>query len=80
MDANSQQQNAQDGVLSALNAAIESLNRAKEASCVRSVKAVFGSVSALLTVIRVSFLPTHLCRLLANMNRIRWPKEQILSS
>ena len=42
--------------LSLLNAAIEAMNLAKEISSVTPAKAVFGSVSALLTMIRVRFL------------------------
>ena len=44
-------------VISSLNVAIEAMNLAKEVSSVTPAKAVFGSVSALLTMIRVhSFL------------------------
>ena len=39
-----------------LNAAIEALNLAKEISSVTPAKAVFGSVSVLLVMIRVRFL------------------------
>lgn len=37
-----------------LNAAIETLNLAKEVSSITPAKAVFGSVSAILVMIRVS--------------------------
>ena len=53
MNVNSQQQGPRDGALSALNVAIEAANLAKEASSVTPAKAVFGSVSILLTMIRV---------------------------
>ena len=46
----------QGGVLSSLNMAIDGLNLAKEVASVTPAKAVFGSVSILLTMIRVSFL------------------------
>jgi len=46
-----------DGVLSTLNVAIEAMNIAKDASSMTPAKAVFGSVSVLLTMIRVWFLP-----------------------
>ena len=44
-----------------LNVAIETLNLAKEISSVTPAKAVFGSVSVLLTMIRVRFLPVIRC-------------------
>jgi len=50
-------ENRRDGVLSTLNVAIEAMNLAKEISSVTPAKAVFGSVSVLLTMIRVRFLP-----------------------
>ena len=53
MDANSHQPKRRDGTLSALNTAIEAMNLAKEVSGVTPAKAVFGSVSVLLTMIRV---------------------------
>jgi len=56
MDAESQRARGRDGALSLLNAAIEALNLAKEISGVTPAKAAFGSVSVLLTMIRVHFL------------------------
>lgn len=44
------------GVTSALNAAIEALNLAKEVASITPAKAVFGSVSVTLVMIRVSSL------------------------
>ena len=55
MATNSQRPKGQDGVLSLLNVAIEGLNLAKEISSITPAKAVFGTVSVLLTAIRVSF-------------------------
>ena len=52
-----QQPKGQDGVLSALNMAIDGLNFAKELADITPAKAAFGSVAILLTMIRVSFLP-----------------------
>ena len=56
-----------DGALSTLNVTIEVLNLAKEMSSITPAKAVFGTVSALLTMIKVRFLlfsdrefPTHI--------------------
>jgi len=57
MDADPRRQKRRDNILSALNVAIEVLNLAKEASSVTPAKAVFGSVSVLLTMIRVRLLP-----------------------
>ena len=57
MATNSQRPKGQAGLLSALNVAIEALNLAKEISSVTPAKAVFGSVSVLLTMISVRFPP-----------------------
>ena len=59
MTPKSQQSKARDGVLSTLNVAIETLNLAKEISSITPAKVAFGSVSALLTMIKVRFL--NLC-------------------
>jgi len=56
MQANSQQPKGRNGTISSLNIAIEGLNLAKEVSSVTPAKAVFGSASLLLTMIRVRFL------------------------
>ena len=56
MQSKSQRPNEQEGVISALNAAIETLSLAKEISSITPAKAVFGSVSVILAMIRVSFL------------------------
>ena len=53
MDENSQRPKSRDGVLSSLNVTIEALNLAKEISGITPAKAAFGSVSVLLTMIRV---------------------------
>ena len=51
------QSKGRDGVLSALDVAIETLNLAKEISSITPAKAVFGSASVLLAMIRVGLLP-----------------------
>ena len=56
MEAKSQRPKERDGAVSALNAAIEALNLAKEISSITPAKAVFGSVSVILTTIKVSLL------------------------
>ena len=53
MDTKSQRQKRQDNTLSLLNVAIEAMNLAKEISSMTPAKAVFGSVSVLLAMIRV---------------------------
>jgi len=55
MATKSQQPKHRDA-LSSLNAAVAALNLAKELSSVTPAKAVFGTVSVILTMIRVSFL------------------------
>ena len=69
MATKSQRPKGQDGALSSLNAAIDVLNLAKEAVGMAPVGAVFKSASDLLTIIRVSFLPAHIDRFLANVHR-----------
>jgi len=54
MEAESQRPKAHEGVISGLNAAIEAMNLAKEISSITPAKAVFGSVSVILAMIRVS--------------------------
>ena len=56
MESKSQQPKEQKGVVSALNSFIEVFNLAKEVSSNTPAKAVFGSVSILLAMIRVSLL------------------------
>jgi len=56
MDANSQQPKRRDGALSLLNVAIETLNLAEEVAGIAPAKAAFGSVSVLLTMVRVRFI------------------------
>jgi len=56
MKVESQQPKGREGAISALNAAIEALNRAKEVSSITPAKGTFSSVSVILALIRVSFL------------------------
>ena len=70
MNANTQAPEPRDNVIFSLNMAIDVLNVAKEVSSITPAKAVFGSVGALLVMIKVrSFLfcdagvPTHLSRI-----------------
>ena len=79
MDPKSQRQKGRDDALSKLNEAIEDLNRAKEVSSITPAKAVFGSTSALLPTIRVSSIVDS-SRLLANVCRIRWSTERVMSN
>ena len=56
MDKDSKRQKRRDDALSLLDAAIEAVNLAKEISSPTPAKAVFGTVSTLLTTIRVHLL------------------------
>lgn len=53
METGPQLPKEREGVTSALNGAIEAMNLAKEISGVTPAKAVFGTVSVILTMIRV---------------------------
>ena len=53
MDANSKRQERRENTLSLLNVAIDALNLVKEAASVAPAKAAFGSVSIILSMIRV---------------------------
>ena len=77
MDANPQRQ---DNALSLLNVAIEAMNLVKEVSSVTPAKAVFGSVSVILTMIRVCFLPFSDPIPGSHVNRTRWPTKPTTSS
>ena len=56
MEAKSQRSKEHQGAVSALNAAIKALSLAEKISSITPAKAVFGSVSTLLTLIMVCFL------------------------
>ena len=56
MDAKSRRPKGRDNTVSALNVAIDALNLAKEIASIAPAKAVFGTVSIILTTIKVSFL------------------------
>lgn len=56
MATNSKRQKRRDAVLSGLDVTIEGLNLAKEISSITPAKAVFGSVSVMLTMIKVGLL------------------------
>jgi hypothetical protein len=55
MDTNTQRPKGRDGTLSTLNVTIDALNIAKDVVDIAPAKAAFGSVVALLTMIRVRF-------------------------
>jgi hypothetical protein len=57
MDPDAQRQKRRENVVSSLNAAIETLNLAKEISSITPAKAVFGSVGVILTMIKVDLVP-----------------------
>jgi hypothetical protein len=60
MNANARQQERREFVLSSLNVAIETSNLAKEFCSITPAKPVFGSLSVILTMIKVG---SFLCRL-----------------
>ena len=53
-----QKRPSRESVISTLNVTIEAVNLAKEVSSVTPAKAVFGSVSVILTMIKVRFPPS----------------------
>jgi hypothetical protein len=55
MDTSSQRTQWRDGALTSLNVTIDALNLTKDIVDIAPAKAAFGSVSALLTMIRVRF-------------------------
>jgi len=59
MEAESQQPTGREAAISALNAAVEAMNLVEKNSTITPAKTVFGSVSTLLTLVRVCFL--HSC-------------------
>ena len=59
MDIKPQRPKGRTGAVSSLNVAIEAMNLAKEVSSITPAKAVFGSVSVLLTMLKVRFLLFH---------------------
>ena len=69
MAPDTSQSERRDNVFSTLNVTIETLNLAKEIASITPAKAVFGSVSVLLAMIRVgSFLVAHVGLSQANGN------------
>ena len=72
MDANSQRQKRQENTLSLLNAAIEAMNLAKEVASATPANAIFGSVSAVLTMVRVRLPPSS-----AIYHRFTWNQNSM---
>jgi len=68
MEAKYRRPKEQEGAISVLNAAIEAMNLAKEISSITPANAVFGSVSVILTMTRVGFLPVCVDRVQAEMH------------
>ena len=67
MEPRTQQPKEQEGTISALNTFIEALNIAKEVSSITPAKAVFGSASILLVMIKVRPTPCFTSRWWAKM-------------
>lgn len=59
METESQRPKGRDGIVSSLNVAIDAINLAKEVSSITPAKAIFGTVSVLLAMIRVHFFLFH---------------------
>jgi hypothetical protein len=66
MGPDAQRQTRRDFVLSSLNVAIEASNIAKEFCSITPAKPVFGSLSVILTMIKVNLFLRRLCRSGAN--------------
>ena len=77
MTDNSKRPKDRGRALPALNLAIDSLNIAKEATSTTPVNPVFGSVAALLTMIRVSSLSFRSDIWGSHVDRTRWPTIRI---
>ena len=71
METKFQRPKEPDGPLSSLNAAIGTLDLARDRLGVKPAKDAIGSASILLTTIRVRFPPAHVDRLLTGLLRIR---------
>ena len=56
MSTGSQQQDGREGPLALLNAAIETMNHAKTLPFSQPAMVIFGTVSTILTMIKVCFL------------------------
>ena len=56
MATESQRPKGREGVISALNGAVEAMNLAEKTSTITPAKTVLGSVSTLLALIKVCFL------------------------
>ena len=80
MDTESQRPKRREGLISALNAAIDVMNIAKDVMDIAPAKAVFASVSVILTMIKVRFRPFRIPRLLAHVHRTRWSTRLTMST
>ena len=79
METETQTPKGPDDPLSSLNAAIDTLDLAKDRATAKPIKDALDSASVLLTTIRVRFLPAHIGRLLTGIRRIRRAMQQIAS-
>ena len=62
MKSKFQRQKAPEGLLFSLNAAIYTVDQARDTTSVKPAKGAFESASLLLTTIRVRFIPAHVGR------------------
>lgn len=80
MDTKSQRLKDPDGSLPSVNAAIDTLDVARETASVKLVKDALGSASHLLTTVRVRSLPDGATRLFTDERRIRRSRGLIASN
>ena len=81
MDPKPQRSKRQDNTLSLLNAAVEAMNLAKEVSSATPAKAVFGSVSIILVMIRVRVSSSPIIySSISHVNRTPWQTSPTTSS
>ena len=80
METGSQGLKGPDDALFLLNAAVDTLDLAREATSVKPAKDAFYSASLLITTIRVRSLSARLGRLLTDVRRIRRSRKRIASN
>ena len=81
MDVESPRLKRQDSVFSSLNAAIDAVDLVEKLTSATPAKAVFGSVSALLTMIKVRFPPLPRWSILgSHATRTPWQTKLSMSS
>jgi hypothetical protein len=81
MTSDSQRRNGRDSTLSRLNLAIDALSHAKDVSTIAPAQAAFGSVCALLTILKVFCPPVPRRRApCSHLSRTSLPKKRNTSN